>query len=186
MNRKQKIRLLVCGLLLVGGCIARSAKQRYEDYLNDPVNKILQSIKVGDVKASLKWLPAEYRKMISRDEVAADSDQEKEKFYYFDAKFEKTEGEKPAKEKMLYLDFDMQKDFVLVSGSDSIPPAICQKVENGISGSYEYIVAFEKPVDRNGDNFNVLYKDKVFGIGTIAFVYRSEDINRIPKLKGKD
>jgi len=46
------------------------------------------------------------------------------------------------------------------------------------------MLAFEKPpawVDGNG--FAVIYNDKIFGIGTIAFVYNSDEIKKVPKLK---
>jgi hypothetical protein len=63
-------------------------------------------------------------------------------------------------------------------------PSICQKIENGIPGSYEYMLAFDKTgIDDRNDNFSVVYTDKIFGIGAVAFVYDQHDIKRIPKLK---
>jgi hypothetical protein len=173
-------------ILIVTGCKSKISLNEYGDYLNNPRNKITQKIEIGGVEASMKWIPSDYyRLMRKRDKESEDSLAEDD-YYYFNAKFEKTEGEKPEKNKILYLDFDMQKDFVLLMGKDSVMPGICQKVENGIAGSYEYMLAFEKGERHEEDNgFTVIYNDKIFGIGTIAFVYNRDDIKRIPKLKVK-
>jgi hypothetical protein len=186
MNRQFAILKWLVVILCISGCNHKTGERQYLDYLNDPDNKILQTIKVGEVYASMKWMPKQYRQMIEKrggNDIDNSSD---EGLFYFDAKLEKTTGEKPTKEKTLYLNFDIQKDFVLLAGTDSIAPAICQKVENGIAGSYEYMLAFEKPRGYQMEkdrSFSVIYNDKLFGIGTIAFVYDKEDIKKIPKLK---
>lgn len=174
-------------IVLIAGCKTKISEKGYADYINDPENKITQKIKIGEVQASMKWIPQEYyRRMNRKNEQFADS-VEQNGLYYFDAKFEKTAGEKPVKEKLLYLNFDMQNDFVLLLGKDSIAPAICQKIENGIPGSYQYMLAFESQGKEIGNNdFTVIYNDKIFGIGTVAFVYNQDDIKKIPKLKSKD
>ncbi len=171
--------------LVVAGCKTKSTEKNYIDYINDPENKITQRIKIGEVQAIMKWMPPDYYKLISRSRQAGDT--LSGTGLYFNAKFEKTTGEKPVKEKLLYLDFDMQNDFVLLVGKDSIAPSICQNVENGISGSYEYMLAFEDQGREPGkQDFTVFYNDKIFGIGTIAFVYNQDDIKKIPKFKAKN
>jgi hypothetical protein len=188
MNRLFSILKLLVLLLFVTGCNHKTADRLYWDYVNDPHNKIFQKIKVGDVYASMKWMPKQYRQMINKRRGNDVDNSVDDGLYYFNAKLEKNSGEKPAKEKLLYLDFDIQKNFVMLAGTDSIAPAICQKVENGIAGSYEYMLAFEKPPNSQieGDkSFSVIYNDKLFGIGTIAFVYDKNDLKKLPKLKRK-
>lgn len=169
-------------LLLIIQCSDKKPVNHYADYINDPANKIKQQIKIGDVQASIKWLPKQFRQMINNSDDHTGEKEQDNGLYYFDVKFEKIIGEKLAKEKMMYLNFDIQQDFVLLSGSDSILPAICQKIENGIGGSYEYMLAFEKPAGAEED-FTVIYNDKIFSIGTVAFVYDQNDIKKIPKIK---
>ena len=109
-----------------------------------------------------------------------------EMFCHFDVKFNKEGTEKPTKEKLLYLNFDMQNDFVLlVNDRDSIAPSICQKIENGTPGSYEYVVVFEKGTDE-WKNFTLFYHDKIFSIGTVSFVYSEKDILKIPGINEKE
>lgn len=83
----------------------------------------------------------------------------------------------------------MQNDFVMLINGDSVIPVICQKIENGKSGSYEYLMAFEKEnLQKKEDDFTVFYHDKIFGMGTIAFVYDQNDIKNtvLKKLKPTD
>lgn len=165
MNRSLSF-ILFLAVLLIVAC-------NHNVGSNSP-SSLLQRIKVGDIQASLKWMPNYANKVnIGFDKPEAQSANDRE-LVYFNAKFEKPEGNKPSKEKVLYLDFDMEKDFVLLNGNDSIPTSICQKIENGIPGSYEYMLAFEKPVD-DSKSYTVFYNDKIFGIGTLAFHYNKED-----------
>jgi hypothetical protein len=177
--------ILLIGILCIAGCKHLTSEQRYINYINDPENKITQQIKIGDVQATVKWLPPQYRKLKNSNEISDLISESSNDFYFFDVRFDKPRGDKPGKEKIAYLNFDMQNDFVLLSGVDSIMPAICQKIENGISGSYQYILAFEKASGETED-FLMLYSDKSFGIGSIAFVYRQDDISKIPELKNRE
>ncbi len=175
--------LFAAGVIVMTGCKQAVTEQGYINYINDPKYKITQQIKVGDVQATVKWLPAAYRQLKNK-KTGIDTTGTDDGFYFFDVRFDKTGGEKPSDEKILYLNFDMQGDFMLLDGSESILPVICQKIENGTPGSYQYMLAFEKKARMEEESdFSVLYKDKVFGIGTIAFVYRKKDIQKIPKLK---
>jgi len=179
-------RLGILMLILFFACRQKTPEVSLKSYVDDPVNKITQTITIGDISIVTKFLPASYRSLMGnkQDSIIKEDD----RFYYFNVKFDKKAGDKPAKEKVLYLNFDMQNDFVLlVNDKDSIAPAICQKIENGIAGSYEYMVVFEK---RNGEELSkdmtLFYHDKIFSIGTVAFVYKEKDIKKIPKLKGKE
>lgn len=169
------------------GCSHKPDKQKFIDYINDPDNKITQQIKIGDVQATVKWLSPDYQKLKSEVEGMDSVATADKGFYYFDVRFDKVKGDKPSKEKLLYLDFDMQNDFVLLQGKDSIQPAICQKIENGVPGSYQYMLVFEKK-DKGSDDqdFALIYRDKVFATGILAFVYKQEDIRKIPKLKREE
>jgi len=173
-------------ILLTGlACKQKTPEQQLKSFVEDPGNKITQMINLSDVRIVTKYLPTSYRSVINNlsDSVLMDDDG----FYYFNVKFEKKTGEKPGKEKLLYLTFDMQKDFVLMMNDrDSIAPVICQKIENGISGSYEYMIAFEiMSKEKLKNDFKLFYNDKIFGIGTVAFVYKQEDLKRIPMIKNK-
>jgi hypothetical protein len=165
----------------LAGCNAPPDRQSYLTYINDPSNKITQAIAVSDVQVNMQFQPETYRKIVEREPHADPANNGDDSLYYFKVRFDKLKGERPDKEKLLYLDFDMQKDFVLAAGADSLLPVFCQKIENGVGGSYEYMVVFDKPVGE--DDFSVVYNDKIFGIGSVAFVYKNEDLRKIPVIK---
>lgn len=172
-------RSIVCmaGMLLMISCTNLTPQQRLAAYVNDPENKIVQSIQVGDVKAIAKLLPAQYRDPQPQPSIS------NEDYCYFNVRFEKNTVEKPTNEKLLYLNFDMQNDFTVFCAGDSISSVICQKIETGISGRYEYLVAFHNDDNRLSKNdFTLYYKDKIFGLGVIAFVYSQKDIQQVPKI----
>jgi hypothetical protein len=168
--------------IIAAGCKHKTPEQRYVEYINDPDKKITQVIKVGNTQATLKLLTDEYRNF--SDTSAEDSSG---RYYYFNMRFDRSGGDKPEKEKLMYLNFDMQPDFILLKNNrDSVQAAICQRIENGKGGSYEYLLAFEKSNnDEQDKNFTIIYNDKIFGMGSVAFVYKQEDIKKIPGLKTK-
>ena len=174
--------------LLIFGCTNRTPQQRLAAFVNDPENKIVQSIQVGDVKAIAKWLPAQYRNgqfTIDKDNPQSKSNDNSshEDYCYFNVRFERTAIEKPANEKLLYLNFDMQNDFLLFCAGDSLSAAICQKIESGITGRYEYMIAFQDSNEQlRRNDFTLYFKDKIFGVGVIAFVFSQKDIQRVPRI----
>ena len=158
--------LSISGLLY--GCASPEKKLR--DFLNNPDNKITQTIKLGGVTMVGKWLP-DYRKNKENDPG----------YSYFNVRIEKPLTEKIPEGQALYLEFDIAKDFVLVNGKDSILPAIAQRIQNGVSGRFEYLVAFPESIRQfTGNDHTLVYNDKIFGLGTVAFLYKKEDTNKLP------
>ena len=169
-------------MIFLASCKYKTQEAIFFDYINDPKNKITQKIQIGDTHITAKWMSEAYRKLLRQGKDNYDISKEDESYYYFNVKFEKLTDEKPTKEKLLYLDFDIQQDFKLLVNADSILPSMCQKIENGLNSSYEYLVAFEKPRSEQQD-FSLIYTDKIFGIGILAFIYSTKDLLRIPTPK---
>jgi hypothetical protein len=171
-------------LVLISACQQKTPEQRLKSYVDDPDNKITQAISIGNTGIVTKFLPASYRTLVAgRSDTAFNND---DGFCYFNVRIDRKAGEKPSREQLLYLNFDIENNFVLlVNNRDSLAPAICQKIENGIAGSYEYMVAFEKKENEKWDDFTLIYHDKIFSIGTVAFVYKVKDILKIPGIKDK-
>src|SRR5688572_16864997 len=114
-------------MMFVFACSQKTQEERLKSYVDDPGNKVTQTITIGDVSMVAKYLPAPYRSLMRNDSTM----DEAERFYYFDIKIDKKAGDKPEKEKVLYLNFNIQNDFVLLANNkDSIMPSICQKIEN--------------------------------------------------------
>jgi hypothetical protein len=129
--------------------------------------KGIQNIKIGDVELTTRVLNIE---KIESGNVSSS------RIIYFNVRIERTNENKFEKEKMLYADFDMQKDFVLAVAGDSIASTFCQKIENGRRNNYEYAIAFEIPKQIIADDLTLVYNDKIFGVGTVAFPYSQNDL----------
>jgi hypothetical protein len=154
-------------VILLSGCF--SATENNEALLK---KKGIQNIKVGDVDLTTRLL---------NNSDTANANTEKP-LVYFNIRINQMSDKKFDKDKILYADFDIQKDFVLATGKDSLAASFCQKIENGRSHSYEYIVAFEIQKEKMNSGLTLVYNDKIFSVGTVAFVYQPSDLkNYEPK-----
>jgi hypothetical protein len=146
----------IVGLLSLMACVQKPVKNNLETVRQD---KFLKRIKIGDTEAIAKMQPGGKERNGNNE------------FVYFNIKFNKTGASTFNKEKILYLNFDMQKDFVLLKNRDSVAAVFCQRIENGIKNNFEYIIAFEKNSAFTEEPISLIYHDKIFSIGTVAFVY---------------
>ncbi len=165
---------------VIVSCRSITPEQQFRQYVEDPKNHLTQVVNTGDISVTSRFLPATYRKLSQQsDEVLTE-----EKLYYFDVKIDRKSLEKLTKEKIEYLVFSIQNDFSISTADGKIVmPLICQKVENGITGNFEYLLAFDSNDIEGKAGFTLSYSDKTFGIGDIVFDYKSVDIKNIPVLK---
>ncbi len=163
------------------GCARPAGPEAVKNFVEDTHNKVRQRIKTGDITVTATLVTPEYNKAINvkRKDVQQPGDDQTT----FNIRIEKPDMKPLAHGKMLYATFDMQQDFSILSGADTLRPLICQKIENGLNGSYEYMLAFEKRPYAPG--FTLLYEDKLFGTGITAFVYNEADVTKIPAIKIK-
>lgn len=171
-------------ILTIVGCRSKTDRERLDEFVNDESNKVTQKITVGNTSVTSKWLPSNYRaiKMLGMD-LTEDSQQHSSYAYYM-VRFDKNGGQAFEASKTAYLDFDIGQDFTMVTAIDSLAPVICQRVANGRTDSYEYLLAFSKGEEELKDRgATLVYKDKMFSIGTIAFVYNKEIFQQLPVIK---
>lgn len=168
--------LILISFLMMTACTRKTPQQRLADYISNPENKIIQRIESGGVAVRTKYYPLALAKY--NPELKSDN----QDLIFFNVRFDKSTMEELEKEKMLYLNFDMQDDFVLQANGKTFVPVFCQRIENGMKGSYEYMLAFDDAEHLQKDkDFTLLYTDKIFGIGAVSFVYNHADIARVPE-----
>ncbi|MGV3768137.1 MAG: hypothetical protein ACO1NW_18540 [Chitinophagaceae bacterium] len=164
--------LFVCIVNVFGACSGDVSPGELAAYVNNPNNRIRQSIKVGNIIATAKWLPPGL------------SGNDADGYMYFELNFNSVVNKEWTKEQMTYLNFDMGNDFVLIKEGRRFSPAICQKVEDGIVQNEQYMLAFECVEDITAlKDITLVYSDKIFGIGDIAFAFKATDMKRIPAIK---
>jgi hypothetical protein len=135
----------------------------------------IEQIKVGDTQMTSKILSYHPNDTLGSS------------FLYMDVRLDKQSGIKMDKTKELYADFDIEKDFALKINNSQLPAGFCQRIQNGKENSYEYIVAFNiTPKDFNSNGITLLYKDQIFGIGSVAFDYEESYLkNHYLKVEGR-
>ncbi len=98
-----------------------------------------------------------------------------DKQVYFNVLLEKNQY-KPDEKTLTYLNFEIQQDFMLVENGDTIPAIIAHRVNNGKEGSFEYMVAFDGIDLMTTGNLDIIYSDKIFGIGIQHFEFKKKDL----------
>ena len=153
-------------ILFLSGCIYKQSHHSADITVADTR---VQEIEIGSTKTTMKWMnPA--NRGLSHPIGSSDTG-----YYYFNVKFERPSNEELSKDKTMYLDFDMQNDFIMAVKQDSVAPSFCQRIQNGRSGNFEYILAFQRPQYEPNERLTILYSDKMFGIGALEFVYDARD-----------
>lgn len=91
-------------------------------------------------------------------------------YTYFLVRIEKP-GFTPDEKTSRYIDFEMEKDFKIVTLKDTISPSIYQRINSGIASRYELMLAFEKQlINTNEGETSLFYEDKVFGLFRQTFI----------------
>jgi len=98
-------------------------------------------------------------------------------YMYFDIQIERP-GFEPDKKTAEYLDFGMNNDFSIRSGTDSMRASLVHRLANGRKDVYEYVVAFRRPGPHENEKgvVAIVYDDKLFGLGRQVFEFRKQDI----------
>lgn len=163
MNKPLFISVFILLICSMSACVSEQKK----DLLLLPKDAYTRHLKVGEMQITVKKMPVAN---LSKDNMQTNGQGSAEEYTYFDIRIEKSSEQKLSKEQTLYSLFEIQNDFTLTAKGDSLRSVFCQRIENGLPGSYEYMVAFEKPLQTNNHS-TLIYQDKIFGLGTVAFEY---------------
>ncbi len=123
----------------------------------------IQKISVGQVVASAEW---------KEDQIEENST----KYQFFKIRFVRSGGVGNSSETIRYLNFGICEDFSVVVNENIMHPAICQRIESGQAEVYDYMLAIEKTFILPNAVIQILYNDKIFTVGQIAFVFDPQEI----------
>ncbi len=176
------IGLLIIAFSFMISCKQKTGRVKFVEFMNDTSNNILQKQTANGVEIIAKYLPVEFQKNIPGENESQSRTDNSENIS-LTVKINKA-GFKKDKATSLYLNFDIQNDFQLHVDHKFLVPAICQKIENGIQDNYEYIIVFETAALENSliKEAELIYSDKIFGIGQRKFIFKKNDILKLPRL----
>lgn len=153
-------------------CCTNSKKQDNQlmSYLKNQKKHFIKKVIVNNSEITIQYLPKQLEMMVNKKKGFDSVNESYDDFLYFKANIYKRDFKTDDRSTVNYLNFLIQDDFKLVNVSDTITPAICQRVSNGIKDDNEYMVVFTKPKNLS-DKFSLIYDDKLFGLGKQKFTY---------------
>lgn len=158
-------------MLMLQACTSNKKKgDQLMTYLDNPKNLLVQKVTVNNSQITIKYLPKEVETMLGKKKSYDSVDENYDDFIHFKININKKDFKTEDKNIINYQNFYIQNDFKLVNISDTIIPAICERINNGIKDDNEYLVVFTRPV-KLSDKFTLIYEDKLFGVGKQEFLY---------------
>jgi len=195
--------LLTTQLFLLCGCRERVLSPKaYIKYMTDSKHNATKQKSMDKLKYTVHYMTPEMMALREiRDLSFLDSklfDSLKNEYTglcYFDMRVESSEdGEHiynaldKTKQEVAnaewYMSFDMGKDFMLVSGNDTVSSALYHfNSTTGLSKVYDYSLAFNRKKGTEQKDLILVYEDKIFGDGLLKFHFSAAEIQSLPKLK---
>ncbi|MFT5790939.1 MAG: hypothetical protein ACI9LI_000268 [Saprospiraceae bacterium] len=86
--------------------------------------------------------------------------------------------------RIAYMSFDMQNDFYLIEGNDTLDCQLFHFVRNYELAPYvEFSLGFENSKNKIIQDKTFVYEDKLFNTGILKFTIDSKDIKQIPSVQ---
>ncbi|MBL0048938.1 MAG: hypothetical protein IPP32_12675 [Bacteroidetes bacterium] len=170
-------------------------------WVQNPENGLLKTKTIDNVIYSIQYKPIDYiiceelETESIKDSILVRNYKELEGMEYFDFKIKLMDYEQEFlkyginsqneyQENVNYCAFKMQSDISLQNGNEIIPCALFH-FERAYDASPEarFILGFEKPKDKVGENMTLVFEDKLFHKGIIKFNFNSLALKSTPKIK---
>ena len=197
VNKVQYILLLVLMPLVSISCQNELEAQEYLTWMSDPENGLRKDASVGDFELSLMYQPTNYliAKEISVNNNFDGYENKKEtlgEVNNFQFRIKLKNGDHILRyhqnnsinenTRINYFSFLVKDDFKLESKTDTINCKLAHFSRNyNISPTVDLTLMFGE-LNKSSD-WRIIYKDTQFGLGTVKFTIKEEDINNIPSLK---
>jgi|GEM_PF-4934572 len=165
-------------LLLFTSC--RQTPADYVHFVNDTSNGLTLERNVGKFFYKAQLLPADYQILLAHRGNTAISEAERDSLralynaYYY-LRFEVRTSTDPGISATT-LQYNAVKNFVLVSGQDSLVAAICQPVASGKQHTFEYMLAFPR-TESKGGALELVYNDPDRGSPVQHFRFKHENLD---------
>jgi hypothetical protein len=173
--------------------------QEYEAWAREADNGLRQTVSVGHLEYTMTFKPIDVMILQSNEGVVPSQDsiiKMREEFaglLYFTFQMKVSdnssvlqfEGDENAETGRLQHFFgDMQGDFVLITGNDTLPCSIYHyERDYGVDPFETFSLGFEVPENFASEKVIIVYNDQVMNTGPVRFDYSSEELFEQPQLK---
>ncbi len=180
----------------LSSCTDALTPKEYAQWVENPDHGLSITKKEKNYQFTLAYKPIEYLVALQQrqEQLPAELLEKEMKkmkdMQYYTLKLSTTTG-KPVfsgdalhfPEKEIYLLSGIQKDMVLLEGTDSLPCRIFHfEGANGFLPYDNCVLAFDKTANIQKDK-TFLYKADKLGMDWIKIIIKADDINKLPKLK---
>lgn len=176
--------------------------QEYLMWCADKNNKLNKSKDIADLRFDLSYMPApcmaylELRTETYNFLKFQEACNHYSDMSYFNFKLEIIDGtgellkyklQSPSQydQRVKYMSFDMQKDFCLVQGKDTLFPGLFHFERIFEVAPYSTVmVAFDNKQFNKESEFTIIYNDKLFEKGFVKFNYKNKQLINLPNISG--
>lgn len=205
---KQSVCFFVLSIVLFS-CSKRQVNSvaEYSGWINNPDNGLIVTRKINGLKISVKYLPVEYLEykemegdngMIKNQLGSLKKEYENSMTFLMtigpdenkgnknDIMFDKIANYKEYSERLLSLNFEIDKNITLKSGDVELKPVL-SALENtyGLSKSRNIVFAFaitknEKQEIEKSKDVDFMYSDELFQLGLMHFNFSKNNLENLP------
>jgi hypothetical protein len=188
-------------VLLFSACAEKTLPPaEYMSWVKDEAHGLCVRKQVDRHLFTLQYKPCAYEALLHSREK--DLDQKKlnelmeplKEIQYFTLTIESDDHKDPAgstatdeadyQQRLNYLMFEMQPDFALIDGDDTLACAFYHYERNyNLAPENHILLGFESKAGEEAKNKTLLYDDHLLGIGLVQITIEATEIKEIPKLK---
>lgn len=188
-------------ILLSGCAVHELAPADYMQWVKDEENGLHVSKRMGDHIFSLQYKPSEFEALLhmKNNEVSrlrlnqATASMNELQYYTFcisspgkkDPAASAAVDDADYNQRLNYLMFDMQNDFMLIDGKDTLTCAFYHYERNfNVSPDNNILLGFEQVNTSNQiQDKTILYDDHLLETGAVLLTIKAEDLKSVPTLK---
>lgn len=210
----KRVVYIACIVLGFSGCIKKKVNTvgEYSKWINEPENGLIITKRIKGLEISVKYLPSEYLTFKEITESGDNSEKnaqrikkEYESAITFlmtigpdesknnnnDIMFEDIKNYKEYSERLLSLNFEMDKNVTLKAAHVELKPVL-SALENtyGLSKSRNVMFVFspnDKEIEniKKADAIDFVYTDELFSLGIMHFNFQRNNIENLPIINRK-
>lgn len=200
MNRSRLILILLV-VIAFGACTRHNLEPRdYMAWVKDESNGLHVSKQVGQHTFELQYKPYAFEALLHQHGAAvtkAELNKAIESLgglQYFTLTIRSEDKKDPAgsvstdeadyNQRLNYLMFDMQQDFSLIDGSDTLPCVFYHYERNfNLSPENNILLGFGLPKKNITNDKTLFYNDQLLNTGPVLLTVKAADIAAVPSLK---
>lgn len=194
-------RWIIVSILFLGcsGKIQHVSEKELKAYVTDPRNGLLKSTVTGGTVIEVIYRP---RDLIIAQNAGTgmvlwmEEERKLDSLDYFVLRLSRNGGEIQSalasdavkfNRAIAYLSGGIQNDIYLLSGSVTFAPEQVIFVPTfGSAGATSVMLVFRSSLSARSGDFSIVFEDAVFGTGSNEFVFSSDRIRSVPRLKRLD